>query len=55
MKKYKVTPTRNGVEAPSIMIMAARDSEAIKEAKLISGLSRFASWSFNAVELRTNK
>ena len=55
MKKYKVTPTRNGVNAPSIIIMGERDSEAIRKAKLVSGLARFASWSFNAVELRTNK
>ena len=52
MGKFKVTPTRNGVDAPYIMITGSKESEAIKSAKLISGLSRFDSWIFNAKEVK---
>lgn len=55
MKKYKVTPIRNGVKAPYIIVEVkeskTEESEAINTAKEISGLSRFSSWTFKAEQL----
>ena len=52
MQKYRVTPTRNGVKAPSIIVEVQRgkkeETEAIDLAKSQSGLSRFASWNFES-------
>lgn len=55
MKKYKVTPIRNGVKAPYIMVEVpsgkTEETEAVKVAKSFSGLSRFESWKFQAESL----
>lgn len=54
MKTYKVTPVRNGVKAPYIMVEVkpskTEETEAINAAKSVSGLSRFSSWTFIAEE-----
>jgi hypothetical protein len=48
-----VTPVRNGIKAPYMILEAEYSEEAIKEAKSKSKLSDFKSWKFTVKEIKS--
>jgi hypothetical protein len=55
MSNYKMTITNGRYNAPSMVVEATDESKAEKLARQLSGLGRFASWSFSAVEIKQKR
>lgn len=52
MDNFKVTPTQNGVKAPTIFVEAKDYKEAEILARKESGLGRFKEWYFTTVKYK---
>ena len=52
MIKFKLKISKDGVQAPSMVVEASNFEEAKKKGKEKSGLGRFKSWDFQAITIK---